>query len=322
MNKHSFFVLPLASLALAGCGSPVATSKDVSWVSPVGSPALAFYDQGANTNWVSSDSPATVVVPALATDNYDAVVFDGISGLNVIQKNSYNYQLASWISGGNFYVVSAKHAQLSDFAEGQTIDGFVKGGNADRAFQKLAKEKWGWNYADSDYQVENGVSVVGNNLASNPSSYDYFVIAEPVLTSVKAALASQVPAVNLAVLANLQTEWANGYSQTTIPAAALFVNKTSYSKKKDAIDVFIKETQARQDEAVSDVDKVTSTLANYGSPSEQLSRFGFTSTLVESLQSENKFGLFKIGDIADKKALANGFNSVFGATAFADSLFH
>jgi hypothetical protein len=330
MNKRSFLILPLAAAALASCGNPssstlssasVVSSKDVKWVTPVGAPALAFYDQGANTNWVSSDSPATVVVPALATDNYDAVVFDGISGLNIIAKNSYNYQLAQWISGGNFYLVSAKHTSLSEYAAGQTIDGFVKGGNADRAFAKLAKEKWGWTYADTDYHTENGVSIVGTNLIGNPASYDYFVIAEPVLTSAKAAIAKQTPAVTLTVLANLQTEWSKAYNQTTIPAAALFVNKTSYSQKKGAIDLFLKETQARQDEAAANSSKITTALTAYGDETTQKGRFGFTSTLVNALQKENKFSIFKTGDVTDKKAFANGFNSVFGAAAFADSLF-
>src|SRR5574344_1002734 len=152
MNKHSFLMIPLAACALASCSisysadsssSPKASSSpassssaavssssssssvsssDVKWVSPVGAPALAFYDQGSNANWVSSANPTTDVVPAFATNNVDAIVFDGVSGLNIIAHSSYNYQLASWISGGNFYLVSTKHAALTEFAEGQTID--------------------------------------------------------------------------------------------------------------------------------------------------------------------------------------------------------
>lgn len=319
MNKHSFLLVPLAALALAACGT-TATSKDVKWISPVGSPALAFYDQGKNTNWTTTADPATGIVPAFATDDVDAIVFDGISGLNLIAKNNRNYQLASWISGGNFYLVSAKHTSLSDFAAGQTIETFVKTGNATRAFEKLAKDKWGWSYADTDLHVEAGVSAVGTALTGNPASFDYFVIAEPVLTAAKTALAKQTPAVSLFEV-SLQDEWKKAYNQATIPAAALFVNKTSYSKNKDSIDVFIKEMQTRQDDAAANATKVSEAIAAYGDETEQKTRFGFTSTLVSNLQKANKFGIFKTGDISDKKSFANDFNVTLGGAAFADSLF-
>jgi hypothetical protein len=353
MNKHSFFIIPLAACALASCSvsytsdsssapkasssttpasssttvsssssSSSVSSSEIKWVSPVGAPALAFYNQGKNTNWVSTADPTTGVLPAFGTDNYDAIVFDGVAGLNVIARNSYNYQLASWISGGNFYLVSAKHAALTDFAVGQTIDSFVQTGNASKAFTKLAKSVWNWNYAEAtDIRFETGVSVVGTNLMSNPTGYDYYVIAEPVLTAAKASLAKQSPAMTLNVVANLQSEWKKAYNQTSIPAAALFVNKTSYANKKGAIDTFLAETQSRQDESVSAVDKVASTIAAYGDDAAQKSRFGFTSALVTALQPQDKFGIFKTGDITDKKAFANGFTNVFGSAAFADSLF-
>lgn len=344
MNKHSFLLVPLAAMALASCAtvsvsvdksssapeasapassaaSSASLTKDLRFVTPVGSPALAFYDQGKNTNWVSTGSPETIVVPAFATNDYDAIVFDGVSGLNVIKKNSYNYQLASWISGGTFYLVSAKHTALTEFAAGQTIDSFVKTGNASKAFEKLAKDKWNWTYADTDITFETGVSAVGEHLSKNAQSFDYFVIAEPVLTAAKAALASQTPVVTVNVLANLQTEWASAYNQPNIPAAALFVNKTSYASKKAAIDTFIQETQARQDDAVSNVSKVTAALTAYGADADQKTRFGFTSTLVGALQKANKFNIFKTGDITDKKAFANNFNTTLGGAAFADSLF-
>lgn len=359
MNKHSFLILPLTACALASCAvsytadssspekassskassstssvssNPVSSSSssssssslsaNVKWVSPVGAPALAFYDQGNNANWVSTANPQTGVLPAFGTDNYDAIVFDGVAGLNVIAKSSYNYQLASWVSGGNFYLVSTKHSALTDFAVGQTIDSFVQTGNASKAFVQLAKKVWNWGYADAtDITFETGVSVVGSNLIANPSAHDYYVIAEPVLTSAKAALAKQTPAVTLNVVANLQDEWKKAYNQASIPAAALFVNKTSYATKKGAIDAFLNETQTRQDDAISKVSQVASAVSAYGDETAQKERFGFSSTLVSALQPSNKFGIFKTGDITDNKAFANGFTGVFGSVAFADSLF-
>jgi hypothetical protein len=295
--------------------------SDLKWVSPTGAPTLAFYNQGNNANWVSSSSPATAVVPAFATSSYDMIVFDGTSGLTTVAKNSYNYQLAQWISGGNFYVVSTKHTAISDFQAGQTIDGFVKTGNAAQSFLKLSKDVWNWNYADTEISFETGVAQVKTNLTSNPSGHDYYIIAQPVLAAAKAALAAQTPAVTLNVVANLQTEWKKAYNQTTIPAAALFVNKASYETKKDKIDAFLAQTQIRQDEAVSSIDKVAGALNSYGDENAVMNRFGFTSALVKALQPSDQFGILKTGDIADKKAFANDFETTLGGSAFADSLF-
>jgi hypothetical protein len=297
-------------------------AHEVRWITPTGAPTLAFYDQGANEDhWISSASPATEVAPAFATDNYDAVVFDGVSALNLISKNSYNYQLASWISGGNFYLVSTKHSALSDYAAGQTVESFVKTGNASRSFLKLAADKWSWSLSDSDVHYEGGVADVKTALVSNPTAYDYYVIAQPVLTVAKKALASQTPAVTLNIVANLQSEWKAAYNQATIPAAALFVNKTSYGKYKDSIDTFIADTQSRQDDAVTDVAKVTTALNAYGDDTAVTKRFGFTSSLVTALQATNQFGILQSGVISDKKAFASDFNTTLGGSAFADSLF-
>jgi hypothetical protein len=291
------------------------------WITPTGAPTLAFYDQGNNANWVSSSSPATAVVPAFATNDYDMIVYDGTAGLASISSNNYNYRLAQWVSGGNFYVVSTKHTAITDFQAGQTIDGFVKTGNAAKSFLKLSKDVWSWNYSDTEISFETGVAQVKTNLVSNPSGHDYYLIAQPVLAAAKAALAAQTPAVTLNVVANLQSEWKKAYQQATIPAAALFVNNASYAEKKDKIDAFLKQTQARQDESISSIDKVVSALDAYGDSTAATTRFGFTSTLVKALQPTNQFGILKTGDISDNKAFANDFQTTLGSNAFADSLF-
>lgn len=145
-----------------------------------------------------------------------------------------------------------------------------------------------------------------------------------MLTAAKAALAKQNVSLNL--IYNLQTEWKAAYNQPTIPAAALFVNSTSYVSHKGAIDAFLAKTQGRQDTAVTDVATVKAALDAYGDDAKVQSRFGFTSSLASSLQGNgaDKFGILKTSDISDKKAFANNFASVLSnseAKTFGDSLF-
>ncbi|MCH3908770.1 MAG: hypothetical protein LKF75_01045 [Bacilli bacterium] len=327
MNKKTMLFAPLALLALASCSggsssSEAATSEEpayqVKWVTPTGTPTLAFYNQGSNANWVSSSTPSTVVVPSFQTNNYDAIVFDGVSGLNVINKTGANYKLAKWISGGNFYVVSTTHTSTDSFATGETIMSFVQTGNASRSFLKLSKDVWNWNYADTDITYQTGVAGVAQSILQNGGNTDYYVVAEPVLTSLKSKLGD-----NLHVIYDLQSEWKKAYNQETIPAAALFINNDSYSAHKDSLDTFISDTQKRMDTAISTPSTIKASLDAYGNDAAVQNRFGFTSSLAVSLQSSNKndFGLLKSGVITDNKAFANDFNVTLGGTAFSDSLF-
>ena len=92
MKKSILMLGAIASLAMVACNNKPAESGvkekyEVSWVSPVGIPTLAFYDQGNNENWISSSAPATDVVPAFAGDEVDAIVFDGFAGLKNVKAN-------------------------------------------------------------------------------------------------------------------------------------------------------------------------------------------------------------------------------------------
>ena len=333
-KKTSMILLPLAALALSACVETSSSKEnsstseasssdgyDLKWVTPTSTPALAFYDQGNNVNWVSSSSPATVVVPAFGAGTFDAIVFDGVSGLNLIKKNNYDYKMASWISGGNFYVVSTKHTSKTEFAAGQTITGFVKAGNAAQTFLKLSKDQWGWNYADSDIEFLEGVAQIQSAILSNDQARDYWIIADPIYTAVKAALAEKQ--VTLHVISDLQADFKTAYGLGTIPAAALFVKGSAYAAHQGVFDRFVSETQARVDDSVEDVEKVVSAIAAYGDDTAAKERFGFTSAMVTANQGNgaNKFAMLKTGEVTDVKAFANGFASVILGSTFDDSFF-
>lgn len=334
-NKKTLLLIPFATLALAGCVNTVSsssqtTSQSVSssvddyqlkWITPTSTPALAFYDQGKNENWVSSASPATTVIPAFGTATYDAIVFDGVSGLNLVKKNNWGWKMAKWISGGNFYVVSTLHAAKTDFAAGQTITGFVKSGNAAQTFLKLSKEKWGWTYDDSQATFLNGVAEVQSAMISDADSRDYWIVADPIYTSVKAALAKNGKTLNL--ISDLQADWKSAYNAGTIPAAALFVRSSSYDAHKEVFDKFLSETQTRVDNSIDNVASVTKAVTDYGTDDDAKARFGFTSAIVTAMQGNgaNKFAMIKSGEVTSVKAFANGFASIILGSTFADSYF-
>lgn len=130
-NTKSLFVLAFASL-LFSCGGEKKISYELSWLSPTGSPTLAFYSEAENSNWVSTSTPAALIPAAFASASYDAIVFDGITGLNLIEKQQRAYRLASWINEGSFYLVSAKYDKdgAKNLENRPTIDAFVASGTA------------------------------------------------------------------------------------------------------------------------------------------------------------------------------------------------
>ena len=73
--------LTLGIFALCACAptSTTTTSSSIeeeefNWVSPVGIPAIAFFNQGENENWTSTNTPASIIPSAFANGTFDAIV--------------------------------------------------------------------------------------------------------------------------------------------------------------------------------------------------------------------------------------------------------
>ncbi len=325
-KKVSIFAALLPMVFLASCATSKASSSssvasyEVKWVSPTGTPALAFYRDGYNSNWVSSSSPAEVVVPELKKSDYDAVVFDGISGLNVIKKSNgtSKYKLAEWITGGSFYLVSSKHTSEEAFVTTGSVESFAQGGIASTVFEKIAKEKWGFT---GTINYEAGVAGVKSTLLKNSDAYDYYVIAEPSLYEVQ----SQMD--NLNIICSLQDEWKEaGYGN--IPGGALFINKDRYDVYKDKIDAFWTRMKVAKDNLISnpaDAIRYLNSYENNDNHAKKLAaRFGISDvSSIESLQKDgaNKLNFVASSEVSNKKAVANDFAAALGLDSYSDELF-
>lgn len=337
MTKKSLIAaLPLAAIFLAGCAMPGNSSSvsssvddyDVKWITPAGAPTLAFYDQGNNENWVST-SDTTSIAPNLGTDNYDALVFDGVNALRAIQNNQYEWKLAAWLTGGNFHLVSTKHSSNAVPTAESTFLSFNSGNLPDLVFKKLAADSWNWDFEwteGGNITYVNGTAAVSQQLASNPDAYDYYFIAEPSLTNAKATLANLETPVTVNEIYDLRAEWSEYSGQSAIPQAGLFINNNSYAAHKGALDAFIEETGERLDHAAAGDAVVTESLLAYSNVmTEQAARFGFHSNLVGNLQKDgaNKFGIVKSTEITDNRAFVNTFYEKLNGTtdSFGADLF-
>ena len=311
-------------LSTAPSSEPSETStydvdKDITWVSPKGIPTIAFYNQGANENW-QTFADATQVAPFFANNNADFLVFDATNGLTNIAKNNRNFKFARWISGGTFYLVSTTHSSLAEYQKGQTIDAFVENGNASYAFRHLAEHKWNWGaLTKDDVTYETGVAAVKTKIEADPSAYDYYVVAQPVLFALKKT-------VTFTLEVNLQTEWANLYENEVIPAAGLFVNMASYQAKQTVCDDFINFAMFRIGRALIKESLVVTAMNEYGDAAKCQDRFGYAAPVVSALMADDKngFGLVDPNDQntkAKRVKIANDFAKHVGLAEYNESLF-
>ena len=337
--KKQLLTIIIAAGLLASCGTnPVESSKEasapvtsesVTWVSPTGSPTLAFYDQGENDKWLSTATPENVIPSAFASASYDAIVFDGVSGLTMIKNMNRAYKLAKWINEGSFYVVSTKHTAEEAVAAGSkpSVNAFVSTGNASKAFRDLAKNKWNWGEygdgtdPDAAITYEKGVADVRTHLlGSDPDAFDYYVVAEPVLTAVQNQYKQQNKTLN--VIYNIQTEFAAAHDGAKVPAAAIFVSNAAYETKKAEIDTWLSETQTRIDNVKSNASVAVDAVKAYEDKGgDSQARFGVPSTMINLQQvvGQNKLAYLAASDVTDKAAVANGFNAALGAPLTFDA---
>ena len=324
--------LALGIFALCACAPSTTTNTSSSteeedefnWVSPVGIPAIAFFNQGENENWTSTNTPASIIPSAFANGTFDAIVFDGINGLNQVTKKNAPYKMARWISGGTYYLVSVKHDSAEDLTSASTIDSFVQGGIADQAFLSLSEDAWGIaDYTGIAY--EEGVAATASKLTSNPESFDFFLISQPQLTQATATLAQEGKTVN--IIYNLQTEWKAEYgADAEIPAAGLFISNKAIEEKKGKVDEFLDMIEKSIQTAVGNPSEVVSSLDAYEaldttSDADVQARFGFTQALVSKLQANGANGFNLVDGEADPMTIANSFQSTIGGTAYPETAF-
>lgn len=326
MNKRLLFALPIALFALGSCDNPSSSlpsgDYEIKILTPAGAPTIALYDQGLNENW-DSTSDVTSIPAAFATTGYDMIVFDGVNALNlqVAHPEYDDFSLALWLTGGNFHLVSAKHGSDEPIAENSTIYSFGENLLPDQVFKKLLSSHWEVNAENLDITYGAGVQSVKAVMEANPSAYDYYFIAEPVLTAVRNAL----PDVTVNEIYDLRSEWEAFSGQKAIPQAALFVRDSAYDAHKQAFDSFINGIKGNLADAINEPSKVKEKMnADIPTAQEQQKRFGFNANLAFALQNNgNRFGAVLPTEISDNRLFVNEFYETLNGTEsrYAPELF-
>ena len=290
------FVLPLMALMIAGCGNNQVPEEELKIICPTGAPALAFYTEANNENFVTSSTP-TNVAAELQKNDYDVVVFDSINGLNSIKKNNSNYKLAKIITGGNFFLAGInktpdEHGIYPLPTADDVVVSFGQNLIPDAVYSTLCSEYW---------HIENKANYVAgatDALATlktgkySGQDVDYVFIAEPALTT---AMKDQNADTfgKVSIVRNIQEEWKKYSGQDGISQAGIFVHQNAIENKKGKLRELLSKVSDNIEVAVNNPDLAAASINLYGELSDQAARFGFNANVVKLVQKDgrNGFGL-------------------------------
>ena len=329
MKKLSSLVLiPLAIMALSACDSGSSSSSgsldyEVNLLSPSGAPTLAIYDKMGSGGKTQTTSVPTNVAAAFKTADYDALIFDAVSGLAVTKSNTLDWKLATLLTGGNLYLVGIgadKTAQSVPTADSYIVS-FGKNLLPDLAFQSLESEYWKWSAPVDNYVagVSDTLSILKTGVDSSGTAVDYVVTAQPILK-----VAQSAGTTDLTVVKNLRSEWKAYSGQNAIPQAGLFVRKATYDAHKPAFDAYLSDVETNCATAIDDPSTIADYItANYPDSTSQSAAFGFPVAMVNAIQgnSANGFAMLKRSDFSSVSGLINDFLTKLGQTTYDSSYF-
>ena len=176
---------------------------------------------------------------------------------------------------------------------------------------KLSDSTKGWAVGElTNVTYEDGVNKVQANITSSDTAFDYYLLAEPVYTLTKAALAKK--GVTLNTIKDLQNEWYSAYG-AYIPSAGLFVNTDSLNAHPDEMKAFVNALDSRVDDLVDNPVKAKDALLAFESKKDGnvQKHFGIALPIVNQLdvlQASNKLGFMKEPQTTTSNMnYANGF---------------
>lgn len=283
MNFKKYTSVLLLTMLLGACQtSPSKLAFKV--LAPIGAPSVSLARYAADAHFETVANP-TAVRAALVDPNesFKAVVFDAVTGLNLITGKNAPYRLARIITAGNLYLAATAHAGEEKPQDSDVIVSFGQGNITDRLFRLV--------YPDltPDYYAP-GVAQAATALCSGKyegQDVDYVVISEPYLTktlnSTTCVAASQKYDISSDFVAYAQRQ---GVTLNGFPQAGLFIAQ-SYEAESHASE--IKEVLKTVDSTLKDLSvngmATVRELQNLDSE-VQRDKFGLDADLLKSLNTD------------------------------------
>ena len=293
MKRKLLFILS-SILLLSGCGNK---GENLTIISPVGAPSLAFYNYASDENYVTNSSPNNIKTSMTENGN-DVVVIDTITGLKAIDSGA-PYKLACNITFGNFYLASTGNDDNDTLDKTDIVVIFGQNLIPDILFSYLYGNDYNVRYVDAVGNA--GKCLTSGNTLDGKEEVDYVFVAEPVLTS---ALANNSKA---KVYANIQDVYKEKTDGKELIQAGLFIKDSTDMEDADA---FLKRLSNDIDKLIEDSELLT---ANNKVDDETFKdKYGIAASVAKAtIKNNNRIGLgFKLA--SENKENIKEFCKLFG----------
>ena len=302
--KNKLIILSMVAL-LGGCSKP-AYEHNLSIVTPVGAPSLAFYnlakDEGFETN-----SEASNIVPMMKQGLKDVVVLPTNVGVNAIVKQKVDYKLAATITFGNLFVAKTGHDDNGVMDKDDYIVLFQEGSVPDLIFHSVygADLNDGIHYV-GDVSKASQCLMTGKNVTSNNEDVDYVLIAEPAFTTVKSKKES------VGEYANLQTLYKEKYGFEIFQASIFVKNGVDANALLSSLEDDVKNVLDNPDLLIEKTEGIEKPEAIFGVAPQ---------VAANVTKNGNRMGLgFK--KAKDNKEGIDKFLSVFNIDATSEEIYY
>lgn len=289
--KRILIVL-LTLITICGCTNTkeVSEPKNLSIVTPLGAPVLAFYDQIENENYLRVQANAISALWS-ADEKYDVIVCDVTSGIQAI-NNGANYKLSAVITFGNLYLCSTGNDVDNTMSKDDKI---VLFGSENMFPNKVWHYLFGDEFDDCLY-FENSATEAARALTSGVNSenepVDYVFLAQPAMF---AALKNNEKA---SLYLDIQKEYFDKTGSNYVQAAVF--TKADLDKKD--VDTFLNNLSESINNAIEDPSLAEKGLSVY-TGDEATAQYGFNPNVVLNVfKQKNALGINAMG-LGYKKAI-------------------
>lgn len=291
MLKHKS-LLPLSMFTLLTASSCyVVKGLTFNIAAPLGAPSLALLPYADDLKHVDIVNQTSTIKSAFLSDNYDVLIFDTYSGVNLIQMQGANFKLARVLTLGNLFIASTGNDEDETIDDSDYIASFGEGMMPDLIFKTIHPELTIDNYSNSA-ALASSLLCSGN---FEGKSIDYFVLSEPFIYNVQYNKDCKTFG-NIKIVEDLKESFKiyseeKGLKLRGFPQAGLFISKRLENDKDKAslVKNFFKTIDSEMKSLERSGAKASLTeLNDYGSIEEQKARFGLDYKTLEALSIKDK----------------------------------
>lgn len=293
-------------LLLTSCSGSTKDLDSLKILTPVGAPAVAFYNYAKNSNYSTNGKPVNIVANMTKNSDVDIVVIDTVSGIQAINSGS-PYLLAATITFGNFYLASTGNDTNNTLDEDDTIVLFGQNATPDYLFHYLFSNQYDSNieYVDN-VQDASKCLASGKNLITG-NEVDYVFIAQPALYSVLNNTDAKTYG-KASVYLNIQEEYARKTNNLSLMQASVFIKN---SLSKSIANEFLQSLESDINEALATPSLVVEGMSQISDEEASL-LYGINKNVAKKvIEDNNSLGLGFVRSYSYKSDIDN-YISLFG----------